>query len=72
MKEFKKWQKQFLQEKFINERKMPLGIVRDAANATAGLTWRAALEMILIQMNEDKFKDNGELRTFIEQELEIT
>ncbi len=32
--------------------------------------WRGAFETILKKMNENKFMDNGELRTFIEQELE--
>ena len=31
--------------------------------------WKAALKCVLAQMNEDKFKDNGELRTFIDGEL---
>jgi len=32
--------------------------------------WRAALERVLVQMNENRFMDNGELRTWIEEELE--
>ena len=31
--------------------------------------WRAAMKNILQQMNENKFMDNGELRTYIEEEL---
>lgn len=31
--------------------------------------WKAAFEKILDKMNTNKFMDNGELRTFIEQEL---
>jgi len=33
------------------------------------VAWRAALEHIVNQMNTNKFMDNGELRTYIEQEL---
>ena len=33
------------------------------------LGWKAAFERILDEMNTDEFKDNGELRTFIEAEL---
>jgi len=33
------------------------------------LAWKAAFERILDEMNTDEFKDNGELRTFIEAEL---
>lgn len=41
----------------------------DEKPATRG-AWRAAFECILNEMTVDKFKDNGELRTFIENELE--
>ena len=34
--------------------------------------WKAALEYVLNEMNVDKFKDNGELRTFINEELNGT
>ena len=34
--------------------------------------WRAALECVLNKMNTNRFMDNGELRTFIEKELEVT
>lgn len=36
----------------------------------ARLAWRGALKIILKKMNENKFMANGELRSWIEKELE--
>ena len=59
MNEFEKWEKRFY--------KTHQGWNHYTPNCKLG--WNAALKWILNEMNTDNLKDNGELRTLIEEEL---
>ena len=50
---------------------LDIGIETSSGNYwRAAYVWRKAFETILKQMNENKFMNNGELRTFIDEELD--
>ena len=70
MKAFKKWFDKIVCD--LNERCDPTDetVGCDVCEEFREQGWRAALENILHQMNKNKLMDNGELRTYIQTELE--
>jgi len=70
MKAFKKWWNKGISNKQFEKKYEYVKTEEEFLDALAESVWRAASENVLHQMNTNKFMDNGELRTYIEKELE--
>jgi len=72
MKAFKKWWSEELSEEELAEISSNMNLItNEKIDRLVKQVWCEALKEVLNQMNTDKFKDNSELRMWIENELEI-
>lgn len=61
---------QIWHKEFETDPKYEYSSVAMRCKVIAKIYWRFALQCIRDQMDQNKFMDNGELRTFIEKELD--